>query len=532
MSDAEHITDGEHPPAAPPVIEGPAIEEPVIEEPVIEEPGIEEPGIDEPGIEEPGIERPVAAHQGTEPPASVTVTHDAEPPVPASSEPARIDDAVPEPPSPRRRGSAGWIVLLLLLLVAVGSGGASARWWLPLVQSGVRQPVTASTDQSTTPAPAAESATDPAPAGDLTPGGDPTPGSDPTPPGEAARAAPAQASQPPDQAAPAEPEPTPVSPPAPPATPQATPPSAPPSAPPSEAQSTPPAAAAPAPAAAPLSAEKPAPTGASDGDLAARLDRLDEAVSSLQESANGAGIKSDLDSLQQRVDTLSRKLDTTSQAIADAPPQLAAVNDSVRQLNDRLTEIAGRMGEQDAARAREIALALAAGELAIAVADGDSYAPVLETMHRISDSALAPQLAVLDGLAHADVPGRAKLEWELAQLAPHFATIDTGTPATGSFWHRTWLKIRNLVRVKRTADAPGPNGEPSPNKTVAAAGSELAAGDLNAAIQSMENLTGPPASVAASWLEEAHRRARLEQAAASVQATAITALGSGGSTTP
>ncbi len=393
-------------------------------------------------------------------------------PISGSTEPP-----APEPPpqaSPQRRGGGGRRIFAIVAIVIVAIIGiALVRWW------PVRHP--AANDVATQSEPVQD-----------------TPAVKDTP---TAQDAPAPATPAPETPAPETPAPAPAA----------------------QAPSPPTVPPAPAPPAATVPSQ-PAAAGPTNSELAARLDRLDEAVGGLQENG-AASLKPDLDALDQRVTELGRKLDGAIQQQSAGPQQLSALSDMVKQLSDRLNEVNTTVQRQDDAKQEEAVRVLAAAEIATAVASSLPYAPALQTLQRLGDdAATAGPVSALAIYAQQDTPSRAKLEWQLTQMPRQMDQPVTGDD-DGGFWHRALARIESLVQIRRTADAT--DGKSSPASVVAAAETELAGGDLGAAIHSIEALQGHAAAVAAPWLEQARARLQIEQVSQALQAAVVAKLAPG-----
>src|SRR5690606_24452829 len=135
---------------------------------------------------------------------------------------------------------------------------------------------------------------------------------------------------------------------------------------------------------------------------------------------------------------------------------------------------------------------------------------------------LAPLLATLATHADEGVPTLQALQRRFGAVLAEALRADAAAAREG--WvEETLGRLTGLVTIRRTGEVAGDDAE----AILARAEARLAAGDLAAAVAELEALTGPAAAAVAPWLEAARLRLAADEAAASLQAQALVAVGQG-----
>jgi hypothetical protein len=84
--------------------------------------------------------------------------------------------------------------------------------------------------------------------------------------------------------------------------------------------------------------------------------------------------------------------------------------------------------------------------------------------------------------------------------------------------------MMGLLTIRRLDDEGDDGGGVMPETLVMRAEESLAAGNLPAAVRSVEKLTGAPAAAAADWLEAAQNRLAADRALATLHVQAVALL--------
>jgi hypothetical protein len=251
--------------------------------------------------------------------------------------------------------------------------------------------------------------------------------------------------------------------------------------------------------------------------------RIDEIASAQPaEPANAASepdprieaLTTENDALKQQIAALTQRLDQMSgldAKLGELAPRVEALDQQVASLP--------KSSEQQ----RAVALIVAIGELRSALAGDKSFAAELSTLDDLTqnDEALRPHLKpVIDALspmADAGVP-------TLSQLAAGFPTTDIARAGeadlAGEASEDTWLKrfwrglghsISEVITVRPT----GPDVEGDDTLArLARAEAKLGEGDLEGAVAEVRGMKGLAAEEAAEWLAQAEARLAIEQAGA------------------
>jgi len=225
----------------------------------------------------------------------------------------------------------------------------------------------------------------------------------------------------------------------------------------------------------------------------------------LEESAGRT--RAALDRLSQRLGAVEEQVRTppaeVMAALSDLRGKLANLEKEIAAVDDRTTKLERR---PLISGARIAAIAIAAGQLDLAVASGEPYAAALERLRALArdDAPLQEALAPLDADAAKGVPTLTALAADFARIVPRLA-VDTGQ-AEG------WLdglmkKARALVNMRPV----GVEGARSP---VTRAERALADHDLAGAVAAL----APVGGEAVAWRKAAERRLAASRALAAMQA--------------
>jgi uroporphyrinogen-III synthase len=248
-----------------------------------------------------------------------------------------------------------------------------------------------------------------------------------------------------------------------------------------------------------------ASSGASSDSTASTSPAPDPRVDGLV--AENEALKQQLASLTQRLDQMSG-LDAK---VGEIAPRLDALDQQVAALP--------KSNEQQHA----VAMIVAVGELRSALAGDKSFAAELSTLNDLTqdDEALRPRLKpIVDKLApmaDAGVP-------TLSQLAAAFPATEiarageaelAGEVTDDNWFKRFWRGLGHSISEVITVRPTGPDVEGDDTLArLARAEAKLGEGDLAAAVVEMKALTGLAAETVAEWLAQAESRLAIEAAAA------------------
>jgi uroporphyrinogen-III synthase len=220
------------------------------------------------------------------------------------------------------------------------------------------------------------------------------------------------------------------------------------------------------------------------------------------------------EALKQQIASLTQRLDAMSglgAKVGELAPRVDALNQQVASLP--------KSGEQQ----RAVALIVAIGELRSALAGDKSFAAELSTLGDLTqtDEALRPRLKpIVDALtpmAESGVP-------TLSQLAAGFPTTEiarageadlAGEASDDSWLKRFWRGLGHSISEVITVRPTGPDVEGDDTLArLARAEAKLGEGDLSGAVGEVRGMKGLSADTAAEWLAQAEARLAIEQSAA------------------
>jgi hypothetical protein len=291
-------------------------------------------------------------------------------------------------------------------------------------------------------------------------------------------------------------------------------------------------------------------------ELTGRVERLDESLKSLAQSAANGGSVADAAALnaqiaeaeqrlQTRIDAAleagqganTGALDALGREVADlkarigalaaigASPDGASLQAEITVLNDRIGQLEAALPalaasiDKDATQVKGTAVALALTNLRDAVAAGRPYAGELSTLR-----ALVPTEGLLDALtaqADAGIPTTADLARSFL-TASDAALATEAAPADGTLLGSMLDSAKSLVTIRRVdATATGD----TPGAILARAEAQLKQGDLALAVKEVEALQGPPRDALQSWLDQAHARLAADDTLNRLEGTLLASIG-------
>jgi hypothetical protein len=259
-----------------------------------------------------------------------------------------------------------------------------------------------------------------------------------------------------------------------------------------------------------------------EAGLAQRLDRLEAA------GPADSGLKSSVAAAQSALARLGQRLDAADARSASTAADLQATQRGVARLDklaaglgDRVGVLEGRSQAEIGAGRSAAALLLSLMQLRAAVETGRPFAPEYEGFAALARD--HPDLVAAAGLladtAHSGVASNAALRQGLAELAGRVATT-APPPARQKWWEQALSQLRGLVTVRRIGVP-----ESGPAAAVDQAQTAFAAGDLPAAVASLEALSGADAAAVRPWLQTARARLAAEAALGRLQDLLTARLG-------
>jgi len=226
-----------------------------------------------------------------------------------------------------------------------------------------------------------------------------------------------------------------------------------------------------------------------------------------------AGLASALEAAAGGLRELAGQVDRLETGLAD----LGRAVEELRQVaatRAELDEVRRRLAQMQAARERQMLLALAATELSRAVLENAPLAPALDLLDRVAmgDPELAALVERLEP-AREGLPTLAELRGELARI-----TVEPRTEASDPL-RAAAENLSRLVRIRREQQPPA-----AVEHALEAAREVLAVGDLAKAVDILASQAQEDPRIAA-WLERARLRLDAMAAVAELDRLARAALG-------
>jgi hypothetical protein len=244
--------------------------------------------------------------------------------------------------------------------------------------------------------------------------------------------------------------------------------------------------------------------GAEDG-LSGRLVALEQAVGELKARPQpSARLAEDVDQLLKQVAELKRNS-------ADAA--------AVLRLADKVEQVDAQLREFNARRSSATALLLAVGQLREATEAARPYDAELRALKALApqDGDVAKAMDAIQSHAGAGIPSRAVLAGRWEALSARIVRAEA-FPERDSWWRGTVDKVLSLVVIRRED---GTVAGDDAAAVVARASKALGENDLAGAVRELSTLSGPPAEVAAPWLDDAKARVEADRAVSELTAHAV-----------
>ncbi|MGB0571248.1 MAG: COG4223 family protein [Alphaproteobacteria bacterium] len=233
--------------------------------------------------------------------------------------------------------------------------------------------------------------------------------------------------------------------------------------------------------------------------------------------------------IQNAVQLASTNMQAMSGGLVDFDTNLKALTQaqakSLADVTARIAALEKGQRAEDAEVSRASTLALAAGQLRVALERGVPYPGALELLESMGtkDPQLSAAVTALRGMSETGVVTGPGLEVSFARLVPELlaARRAEADAATGGLVDRLTGRINDIVSIRRTgADVPGDGID----ARIARAEIYLEDRDVGAARAAFDGITGPAAEILAPWLAQARGHIEAHNALAMIEAQAIARL--------
>jgi hypothetical protein len=259
---------------------------------------------------------------------------------------------------------------------------------------------------------------------------------------------------------------------------------------------------------------------------AQRLAALEKAVATVQQNSDTTSIKEDVARQSQRLAAITAQSAQrgTSEAAAIQKIQQGMAQRGIAEsaLAKRLDVLEHQVHTQNGVDHSGPALLLALLQMREAVEATRPFPAEYAAFKELAahDPELAAAAGPLAEPARDGVTSRAVLRQRLADLADQITTIK---PPAGKpkWWAPALAQLEGLVTIRRIE----PSAKTGPQATIETAHTDLAQGDLSAAIAAVGTLTGTNAEAAQPWLRMARQQLAAETALSKLQALLTSRIG-------
>lgn len=261
--------------------------------------------------------------------------------------------------------------------------------------------------------------------------------------------------------------------------------------------------------------------------LMKRLDEQDRSLKSMQKMIQATTPPSAAVDANKSISRLSNKLSRLEKNAGALDEMLRRIS-RLEKDEQAIANITRRLIKLEAAGPRSVdtvteasAMVLAVNQLRDALRRPASFAKELGMVKRLAKNNpdMLKAIAVLEPLSAKGVPTIATLRSRFQQTAQDVVKA-SGKAAERSWTDRVMNRLKGLVTIRRV----GEKGDASPEGLMARAEELLKDGDLIAAVEAFDKLTGKAAEAAQPWLKAARSRVAAERALASLHVQAVALL--------
>ncbi|MEA2950794.1 MAG: hypothetical protein QOJ96_314 [Alphaproteobacteria bacterium] len=279
-------------------------------------------------------------------------------------------------------------------------------------------------------------------------------------------------------------------------------------------------------------------------DLAARLSKLEAAVSAPRPPSSDAAaanrvaaVEETVKSLQAKLADLDRRAEDNATAVreargradaavlaSDAMPAEAREVQSLGSRIAALEQTTKAFSEDLAKRAaivadRPVRLAVAAQALRAAVERGGPFAAELAAVKPLAGD--AQTLTPLEPFAAGGVPTPAALARQLSELVPPMRRLVAAPAPVGGFLNRLQAHAERLVRVRPLDETPGDD----PEAIISRIDAKAARSDIAGALADLTKLPANVRAPAEDWIKQAQAREAAVASSRKFAGDALAALG-------
>ena len=195
-----------------------------------------------------------------------------------------------------------------------------------------------------------------------------------------------------------------------------------------------------------------------------------------------------------------------------------AVGADIQRLSTRVALL-----ELEEAHTTQAATAALAAAAVVEASQGSGpFADQLAGLRAIT--APSPELTVLTRLAEAGAPSRAALAADFPEYAARAASAAHTPGDRAGLGDRIAYALSRIVSLRRVGDVPGAG----PDALLARAERQVADGDLDRALLTLDALPAASREALAPWRVRAERRAEIDRNAAALRSRALQALAAAG----
>jgi len=222
-------------------------------------------------------------------------------------------------------------------------------------------------------------------------------------------------------------------------------------------------------------------------------------------NASAAAAASELTALRSALASVNAEIARVKQAQSAAEADLSAQKTDVETLSAAVNAAAQSKEAADA-NGNESLILLALGQIHRESRSDAPFTGALQQGLAVTPASLQSELAGLADIAKTGAPTLRQLMDGFEAEAANIVQA-ARLPASDTWYGKTLHNLASLVKFRRIDDIEGNDVD----AIVARAEKALIAGDLAAAITALKTLEGAPAEAAASWVQKAEARLKVDQ---------------------
>lgn len=250
------------------------------------------------------------------------------------------------------------------------------------------------------------------------------------------------------------------------------------------------------------------------GELRTQLREIQERVANIPDRATAKETEAAMALLAEKIDGLAERIGdlekrpqavqadgASEEAVASAAADAKRNADKLAALADRLAKLEATQESQAPEAERKQTLVVAVGQLREALNDSKPFASELESVTALGGAEVRAMTADIAPHAASGIPTAAELRKRFGPVAKKILAAESA-PKDGDWVDKALSQASDVVSIRKV----GPVEGDDPGAIVSRAEAQLAASDLQSAVDELGGLEGAPAEAAKDWLAQARAR--------------------------